>query len=73
MWGFLLLLCERSAKRDMEHILLPNDRIGSRARNVILALQHMEVLCYNGLRFEFIKVCMGTNGFAGKINSAYIL
>ena len=27
---FFLLLCERSAKRDMGHILLPNDRIGSR-------------------------------------------
>ena len=50
----------------MGHILLPNDRIGSRARNVILALQHVEVLCYNGLRFEFIKVCMGTQRFCRK-------
>ena len=53
----------------MGHILLPNDRIGSRARNVILALQHMEVLCYNGLRFEFIKVCMGTQRFCRKNQS----
>ena len=57
---FFLLLCERSAKRDMGHMLLPNDRI------VTLALQHMQVLCYNGLRFEFIKVCMGTQRFCGK-------
>ena len=26
----------------------------------------MEVLCYNGLRFEFIKVCMGTQRFCWK-------
>ena len=26
----------------------------------------MEVLCYNGLRFEFIKVCMGTQRFCRK-------
>ena len=26
----------------------------------------MEVLCYNGLRFEFIKVCIGTQRFCGK-------
>ena len=35
-------------------------------RNVTLALQHTEVLCYNGLRFEFIKVCMGTQRFCWK-------
>ena len=29
MWGFLLLLCERSAKRDMGHILLPNSRLAA--------------------------------------------
>ena len=46
---FFLRLCECSAKCDMGHILLPN------MPNVTLALQHMEVLCYNGL-----KVCMGT-------------
>ena len=40
---FFLLLCERSAKRDMWHILLHNKR------NVTLASQHMEVLYYNGL------------------------
>ena len=57
---FFTLLCERSAKRDMGHMLLPNDRI------VTLALQHMQVLCYNGLRFEFIKVCMGTQRFCRK-------
>ena len=44
---FFLHICERSAKRDMGHILLPNNRIGSR-ENVTLALQHMGVLCYNG-------------------------
>ena len=27
---FFLLICERSGKRDMGHILLPNNRIGSR-------------------------------------------
>ena len=27
---FFFLICERSAKRDMGHILLPNNRIGSR-------------------------------------------
>ena len=51
----------------MGHMLLPNDRI------VTLALQHMEVLCYNGLRFEFIKFVWERNSFAGKINSAYVL
>ena len=30
LYGFFLLICERSAKRDMGHILLPNYRIGSR-------------------------------------------
>ena len=35
---FFLLSCERSAKRDIWH-----------TRNVTLALQHMEVLCYNSL------------------------
>ena len=30
LWVFSLLICERSAKRDMGHILLPNNRIGSR-------------------------------------------
>ena len=29
---FFLLICERSAKRDMGHILLPNNRIGSREK-----------------------------------------
>ena len=47
LYVFFLLICERSAKRDMGHILLPNNRIGSR-ENVTLALQHMGVLCYNG-------------------------
>ena len=57
---FFLLLCELSAKRDMRHILLPNNR------NVTLALRHMEVLCYKHLRFEFIKLCMGTQRFCWK-------
>ena len=35
-------------------------------RNATLPLQHMEVLCYNGLRFEFIKICMGTQRFCWK-------
>ena len=35
IWFFFLHICERSAKRDMGHILLPNNRIGSReTRNV---------------------------------------
>ena len=42
-------------------------------QNMSLAMQHTEVLCYNGLRFELIKVCMGINSFAGKDNYQSIL
>ena len=39
----LLLVRELPVKRDMRRILLHN------TQKVTLALQHMEVLCYNGL------------------------
>ena len=45
-----------------------------------VALQHMEVLCYNGLKFEFIKVCMGVQQFCWKsqfclyfVNKIYLI
>ena len=50
---------ERSAKRDIWHLQLPNNRINWTTQNATLALQQMEVLCYNGLS-------MGTQRFSWK-------
>lgn len=54
MRGVTLILCECSGKRDIRHILLHNDRKHSRlAAYAAVVLQ----------QFDFIKVCIGTQGF----------
>ena len=51
---FFVVLCKRSAKCDMGHILyyliIELDHGKCDSQNVTLALQHMDMLCYNSLR-----------------------
>ena len=77
---FFLLLCERSATRDMGHILLPNNRIGPRETWLSPCSIWRSCVTTVSVRFEFIKVCMGTQRFCWKsqfclyfVNKIYLL
>ena len=64
LYCLFLLFCERSAKRDMWHILLHNNRIWPRKTWLMPCC--IWRCCVTMVRFEFIKVCMGIQQFCWK-------